>query len=184
MNSPLLGTTAPDLQTTLWFNTDQPVTLAGLRGKVVVIEAFQMLCPGCVSHGLPQAQMIHKVFPKDQVAVVGLHTVFEHHEAMAPVSLKAFIHEYGLTFPIGVDLAGSAAIPQTMEAYGMRGTPSLVLINGDGIVRAHHFGRLPDIQVAYEISRLVSSGADSALVTNPAEPAARCNDNGCPADTS
>ena len=46
---------APDLQVAEWINNDGPVTLLGLRGKVVVLEAFQMLCPGCVAHGLPQA---------------------------------------------------------------------------------------------------------------------------------
>ncbi|MDD9994885.1 MAG: TlpA family protein disulfide reductase, partial [Dehalococcoidia bacterium] len=44
------------MATTRWFNTDRNVTLAGLLGEVVVIEAFQMLCPMCVSHGLPQAK--------------------------------------------------------------------------------------------------------------------------------
>jgi hypothetical protein len=42
---------APELDVVRWFNADEPVTLAGLRGQVIVIEAFQMLCPGCVSHG-------------------------------------------------------------------------------------------------------------------------------------
>ena len=37
-----------------------------------MIEAFQMLCPGCVSHGLPQAQRIQHAFG-DAVAVLGLH---------------------------------------------------------------------------------------------------------------
>lgn len=36
----------PDLQVAKWINNDGPVTLLGLRGKVVVLEAFQMLCPG------------------------------------------------------------------------------------------------------------------------------------------
>ena len=44
---------APELAITRWFNAANNLTLAGLRGEVVVIEAFQMLCPGCVSHGLP-----------------------------------------------------------------------------------------------------------------------------------
>ena len=46
---------APELQTTDWLNTDNPITLEALRGKIVLIEAFQMLCPGCVSRALPQA---------------------------------------------------------------------------------------------------------------------------------
>ena len=40
---------APELLVERWFNTDQPLTLAGLRGRVVVIAAFQVLCPNSVS---------------------------------------------------------------------------------------------------------------------------------------
>ena len=47
---------APPLEAARWFNTVEPLTLDLLRGRIVVIEAFQMLCPGCVSHGLPQAR--------------------------------------------------------------------------------------------------------------------------------
>ena len=78
---------APDWGVDTWFNTPGPLALGDLRGKVVVLEAFQMLCPGCVAHGLPQAGRVHELFPPDAVAVVGLHTVFEHHAAMTPVSL-------------------------------------------------------------------------------------------------
>ncbi len=95
-----------------WFNTDQPITLPDLSGKVVVLHTFQMLCRGCVLHGTPQAQKVSKLFPGDRVAVIGLHTVFEHHDAMSPVSLKAFIHENRLDFPIGVDEAAEH-VPDT-----------------------------------------------------------------------
>ena len=37
---------APELQTSGWLNTPQALTLAALRGKVIVLHAFQMLCPG------------------------------------------------------------------------------------------------------------------------------------------
>ena len=43
---------APELAVSQWFNADTEVTLEALRGEVVVVEAFQMLCPGCVSHGV------------------------------------------------------------------------------------------------------------------------------------
>jgi hypothetical protein len=49
---------APELQVSHWLNADSPITLARLRGRVVVVHAFQMLCPSCVSHGLPQATKI------------------------------------------------------------------------------------------------------------------------------
>lgn len=174
---------APELVISEWFNSTGPITLASLRGKVVVIEAFQMLCPGCVSHGLPQAQQIHDVFPREQVTVLGLHSVFEHHQAMTPVSLKAFIHEYGLQFPIGVDQPGANTIPQTMEAYSLRGTPSLIVIDQQGRLRANHFGHVGDMQVAKQIAELVYSGSVStADHTEPPDVDTSCDPTGCTAN--
>ena len=40
---------APEWETTDWLNTEEPLCLAALRGRVVMVHAFQMLCPGCVS---------------------------------------------------------------------------------------------------------------------------------------
>lgn len=140
-----------------WFNQDAPLSLAALRGKVVVLHAFQMLCPGCVSHGIPQAQRIHDTFDEDEVAVVGLHTVFEHHAAMQPVSLAAFLHEYRVRFPVGVDAPGEGdPIPRTMHAYGMRGTPTLILIDRQGSLRQHAFGQASDLAVGAAIAQLLA----------------------------
>ena len=147
---------APEWSVSQWFNTEGSPTLAGLRGRVVMIEAFQMLCPGCVSHGLPLALAVHRLFPQEEVAVIGLHTVFEHHAAMTPVSLKAFIHEYRLTFPVGFDEPGKGDLPVTMARYGMRGTPSLILIDRLGNLRAHHFGQVPELRLGAEIATLLA----------------------------
>ncbi len=174
--------TASELITSQWFNTDTPISLADLRGKVVVIEAFQMLCPGCVSHGLPQAQQIHDLFPRDKVVVLGLHTVFEHHAAMTPVSLEAFIHEYRLSFPIGVDQAGVNTLPKTMEAYALRGTPSLIIIDQIGRLRVQHFGQVTDMQVAYQIAELVHNGDPYSSDKDQMAEDIVCDENGCLTD--
>jgi AhpC/TSA family len=155
MERPDIPPPAPEWSVSQWFNTDVPLTLASLRGRVVVIEAFQMLCPGCVSHGLPLAQAVHRLFPPEQVAVIGLHTVFEHHAAMTPVSLAAFLHEYAISFPVGVDEPGAGALPVTMERYRMRGTPSLILIDRIGRLRAHHFGQVAELRLGAEIATLM-----------------------------
>ena len=65
------GQRAPAWATREWFNTDHALQPADLRGKVVVLHAFQMLCPACVGHGLPQAQRIHAAFAPQDVAVIG-----------------------------------------------------------------------------------------------------------------
>jgi len=168
----------PDWSVDQWLNTPQPISLLDLRGKVVVIEAFQMLCPGCVSHGLPLAQQVFDHFPRDDVAVIGLHTVFEHHTAMTPVSLEAFLHEYRITFPVGVDTPGAATLPVTMERYGLRGTPSLLLVDRNGALAAHYFGQIGSLRLGAEIATLVLGERGSkpeSLMTH----VARCDDDGC-----
>ena len=147
--------TAPELAVTRWFNTGAGPALADLWGEVVVIEAFQMLCPGCVSHGLPQAKRIQHVFSGD-VTVLGLHCVFEHHAAMTPVSLEAFLYEYRITFPVAVDAHDAGvAMPITMGRYQLRGTPSLVAIDRAGRIRLSAFGQADDLAVGATLARLI-----------------------------
>jgi peroxiredoxin len=156
-----LGQPAPPWTTREWFGIDSAVQLTDLRGKVVVLHAFQMLCPACVHHGLPQAQRIHATFAAQDVAVIGLHTVFEHHTAMTPVSLQAFVHEYRIRFPVGVDAPSIDAhnpIPVTMQAYGMQGTPSLMLIDRKGRLRQHTFGAVEDLALGAAIATLIAEG--------------------------
>lgn len=146
---------APQIIAAEWLNSPRPLSMQDFLGKVLVIEAFQMLCPGCVSHGIPQAQTIRRLFPEAEVAVIGLHSVFEHHAAMTPVSLKAFLHEYRITFPVAVDAPGEGPLPRTMEAFRLQGTPSLLLFDRQGNLRAHHFGQVHDMVIGAEIATLL-----------------------------
>lgn len=172
---------APPWQVDRWFNTSEAISLESLRGKVIVLEAFQMLCPGCVSHGLPQAARVHATFPDDQVAVIGLHTVFEHHDAMTPVSLQAFLHEYRIGFPVGVDRPGThGPIPQTMQSYAMRGTPTLTLIDAQGRIRYQHFGQVSDLVLGAQIASLVHEA--QALVSAESEDRSAAAATPCTAD--
>ena len=145
--------------TTTWLNTPEPLRLDRLRGRVVLVYAFQMLCPGCVAHGLPQAQRVAELFKNAPLTVVGLHTVFEHHEAMRPASLAAFLHEWRIRFPVGVDAPSEDAhdpVPQTMRAYALQGTPSLLLIDRLGHLRRHGFGAEDDLSIGAAVATLLS----------------------------
>ena len=154
------GSLAPPLTVSQWFNTANPLSLEALRGRVVLLHAFQMLCPGCTAHGTPQAERAHRMFGAMGLQVIGLHTVFEHHAAMTPISLAAYIHEYKLTFPIGVDQPGvGSPLPLTMQRYAMRGTPTAILIGRDGVIRHHGFGQEDDLAMGARIAMaLAESG--------------------------
>lgn len=166
---------AEEWQVSEWLNADGPITLASLQGRVVVMLAFQMLCPGCVAHALPLATRIHRLFPQQQVAMLGLHTVFEHHEAMSPVSLRAFMHEYRIPFPVGIDRPGRRdgipenAIPDTMRTYAMRGTPTWLLYDTAGRLRQHFFGDVDALRLGAEIMRLSVESTESHASHTAAE---------------
>ncbi|MBL0935461.1 MAG: redoxin domain-containing protein [Rhizobiaceae bacterium] len=173
---------APAIQAARWLNAAEPLSLDRLRGRVVMIEAFQMLCPGCVSHGLPQAQRVRETFREEDVAVIGLHSVFEHHDAQTPVPLAAFLHEYRIGFPVAVDEPDEdRGLPRTMAAYGLQGTPTLVLIDRQGRRRAQHFGHVPDLRLGAEIMALIAEREDRTVSAEPAADACApaCDDAGC-----
>lgn len=148
---------APEWQTTHWLNVAHPLDLAALRGRVVLLHAFQMLCPGCVAHALPQAKRVAALFADAPLTVVGLHTVFEHHAVMGPQALQVFVHEYRIGYPVAVDLPGPSGepLPCTMRAYQMQGTPTLVLIDALGRLRRQSFGAVDDLLLGAEIGRLL-----------------------------
>lgn len=153
---------APEWITQEWFNTEHSLTLAALRGRVILAGAFQMLCPGCVSALIPQLRQAHGLFKNAGVTVLGLHTVFEHHAAMEAVSLKAFLHENRISFPVAIDQPQmpKTPIPKTMERYAMEGTPTLLLIDRAGQLRRQSFGHIPDMQLGAEIMALLKQETD------------------------
>ena len=178
---------APAWSIDQWFNTPTPLSLQSLRGKVIVLEAFQMLCPGCVSHGLPQMQRVQETFSPLQLAVIGLHSVFEHHQAMTPTALAAFLHEYRITYPVGVDRPGEGrSIPQTMQAYDMQGTPTTILIDAQGQLRYQHLGQISDMLLSAQITTLIlQAHADAGPEDREASAskAAACDGDACPVPT-
>jgi thiol-disulfide isomerase/thioredoxin len=180
---------APELQTSSWLNTPHPLTLASLRGKVVVLHTFQIFCPGCVQMGIPQAQRIHQEFDPNRVAVIGLHTVFEHHEVMGREALEVFAYEYRLRFPIGIDKydgddGAATGVPMTMRAYQMQGTPTLILIDKTGHIRLHKFGHVSDLTVGFSIGALLAEEFDESVVTESSAHGGEnlaCDTDGCKA---
>ena len=136
----------PEWDVAQWFNTQQPISLADLRGQVVLI------------HAIPLARQVHEQFADQGVAMIGLHTVFEHHDAMQPHALAAFIHEYGLRFPVGVDApsADGQPVPRTMARWGLQGTPTTLVVDRQGRLRLRKFGHVPDLQLGAILGRLLA----------------------------
>ena len=144
----------PEIIAAQWFNAPEPLSLKKLKGKVVVLVAFQMLCPGSLRHSLPQAGRIARAFSNDEVAVVGLHMVFENHADMAPTLLEPFLKQEHIEIPVAVDKVNGSGLPETMEAYGMQGTPTLLVFDRQGRLRRHYLGAVDDVRLGAEIMAL------------------------------
>src|SRR5919198_6077819 len=175
-------------------------------GNVVLVEVFQVNCPGCFTYGIPQAIDMYMKYRESGLNVLGLATAFEDFDNNTLENLKLLLEtgqvigepsrvlsEYGLLrpgnklsykipFPVGMDKLFTfgplthdkfndfieANIPdfrsysekdresvynqvqqylkqkqfsaKTFEEYGLRGTPSAILIDKNGVLRQTAFG--------------------------------------------
>ena len=143
LTDPLIGKKAPSLETESWFNSS-PLNLENLKGNVVIIEFFQLWCPGCNNFSIPlMTKWRDKSFSsEDDIKFISIHTVFEGHEYQTNERLESFIKEKGITHPVAVDkhIEGRHT-PVTMTKYRTRGTPCIAIIDKEGIVRFKYFGR-------------------------------------------
>ena len=111
-------------------------------------------------HSMPQAIRLwqhYRASPMaNDVVILGLHSVFEHHAVMNPQALAVYLYEFKIPFAVGVDRPGqSSPLPVTMQAYGMRGTPTTLFIDRQGRLRAQHFGIEPDSDMVQRIDQLL-----------------------------
>jgi len=130
-----------------WLN-GPPLRVAGLRGKVVIVDFFQLWCPGCNRFSIPLLKHWEKVFADEiavgKLAVVSIHTVFEGHDDQNPTKLRAFLKRKDIHHSVGIDRHKDGAfLPETMRIYGTRGTPEMAFIDKKGMVRFQKFGGFP-----------------------------------------
>jgi len=169
-----------DLVASEWLGDGAPAAPADLLGRVTVVEVFQLLCPGCVAHGIPQAKRIRAAFTAEEVTVLGLHSVFEHHAAMGPEVLRAFLAEYAVPFPVAIDAPSEDGDPRpvTMRRFAMRGTPTLLLFDAEGRLAEQVFGAADDVVLGARIARLVEGSRRSVTAQAPSRED-RCDETGC-----
>lgn len=67
---------APNLKISEWVQGG-PTNLDAHRGKVVLVEVFQVNCPGCFLYGLPEAIEVYTKYRHDNLVAIGLSTAFE-----------------------------------------------------------------------------------------------------------
>ena len=113
-----------------WLNTPggQPLTLASVKGKVVIVDFWAYSCINC-QRELPHVEAWAKNYAADGLEVVGVHTpeyAFEH----VPSNVAAGARRLGLTFPIALDNSYD-----TWNAYDNQSWPAAYIIDAQGQIR-------------------------------------------------
>ena len=143
-----------------WFNVAEPVTLASLRGRIVILDFWTEGCINCI-HIIPILREVEKQFP-DRVAVIGVHSPKFAEEKSAD-SVQDAILRYELRHPIVHDPKMSI-----WNAYGVQAWPTLFVIGPDGKVIAQLAGEPDPKKFPKGIASLVAN-ADKAGSLKPAE---------------
>jgi peroxiredoxin len=201
-----IGSKAPNLQLSKWVQ-GTPTNIDKLRGNVVVIEVFQVNCPGCFLYGIPQAISLYEKFKNKNVKVLGVATAFEDYDKNTIQNLELLLSEnqvigetfkalkqhgklvdenklfYKIPFPVAFDkvikmpvevsdkmifdfieiyfsdfstfsdndktdlidkvrnyLQNKEFSALTFETFRLRGTPSSIVVDTEGILRYSFFG--------------------------------------------
>jgi cytochrome c biogenesis protein CcdA/thiol-disulfide isomerase/thioredoxin len=115
-----------------WFNS-KPLTLASLRGKVVLIDFWTYSCINCL-RTLPYVKRWAATYRRAGLVVVGVHTpefAFEH----VPANVERAVRSLGVDYPVALDNGY-----ETWSAWGNQYWPAKYLVDRQGHVRYAHFG--------------------------------------------
>ncbi|MBS1884142.1 MAG: cytochrome c biogenesis protein DipZ [Actinobacteria bacterium] len=130
-----IGTAPEFTDTEDWFNTpgDRPLTMKGLRGKVVLIDFWTYSCINCI-RTLPYLNAWYKRYAKDGLVIVGVHTPEFPFEKEAS-NVEEAIKTDGIEYPVVQDNEMG-----TWDAYENLYWPAEYFVDAKGQVRFAHFG--------------------------------------------
>jgi len=203
----VIGQKSPLLSVAQWVQ-GEATNFDQLYGRVVLVEVFQVNCPGCFLYSLPQAVDLYRRYAAEGLAVLGVATAFEDYDKNTLDNLKLLLNTgrvigethrllsqykrltdgkltYHIPFPVAmdrlvehvqevtqqaVDQFIAAHFPQfdrqntgirqriqfylqsrrytaeTFDRFHLQGTPSHIVIDKKGCLRACEFGAFPELE--------------------------------------
>ena len=109
-----------------WLNTDNPLSLAALRGKVVLLDFWTYGCINCI-HIIPDLKKLEAKYPNELV-VIGVHSAKFDNEKETE-NIRRIIMRYEIEHPVYND-----ADFKVWNSYGIRAWPTQVLIDPAGYI--------------------------------------------------
>ncbi|MEA2425927.1 MAG: hypothetical protein QOH13_2337 [Thermoleophilaceae bacterium] len=147
-----------------WFNTpgNKPLSLANLRGKVVLVDFWTYTCINCI-RTLPYLKALDQRYRKDGLVIVGVHTPEFPFERDAG-NVSDAIKQNNIRYPVAQDNDYA-----TWDAYGNQYWPAEYFIDAKGRVRFTHFGEGGYAEKERVVRSLLKEAghADAGAMTHP-----------------
>lgn len=115
-----------------WINSP-PLTLAGLRGKVVVLDFWTYSCINCL-RTLPYLKAWNEAYRQDGLVLLGIHSP-EFSFERVPENVRRAVRELGLRYPVALDNEFA-----TWKAFANQYWPAKYFLDRRGHLRFIHFG--------------------------------------------
>ena len=126
---PLVGKSAPSFNLAQLDGTR--LSLASLKGKVVLLNFWDFGCPSC-NQEVEHLERLHRKYTRQGLRVVGIAEL-----APEPKRVKLFLREHRTTYPVLLDSEQNLA-----RKYSVTAHPATIILDRKGIVRYVHTGFL------------------------------------------
>lgn len=134
-----------------WFNSP-PLSMPGLRGRVVLVDFWTYGCVNCVNT-LPHVTELYAKYRDRGFVVIGIHTPEFPFERSAG-NVQAALKRHGITYPVAQDNAS-----QTWNAYGNQYWPAQYIVDQSGRIVFQHNGEGQYDEMDRTIGRLLNTSS-------------------------
>ena len=131
-----------------WLNTEKPLSLAALKGKIVLLDFWTYGCINCI-HIIPKIKELEAKYG-NQLVVIGVHSAKFDNEKDTE-NIRKIIVRYGVEHPVIND-----ANFKIWDAYAIRAWPGLVLIDPDGYIVGRWFGEGQFLTIESQIVQAIA----------------------------
>ena len=131
-----------------WINSE-PLTLADLRGKVVLIDFWTYTCINCI-RTFPHLKEWHAKYADKGLVVVGVHSPEFLFETVRS-NVEQAVSDFGIEYPVAQD-----NLLNTWQVFGNRSWPGKFLVDKNGVIRYQHFGEGQYAEIERQIRELLS----------------------------
>jgi thiol-disulfide isomerase/thioredoxin len=149
---------APDFQASTWFNSP-PLTLAQLRGKVILVDFWEYTCINCI-RTFPYLRRWNELYGPAGLVTIGVHTP-EFAFAKNPANVANAVKRFGFSFPVVLDNDETI-----WNAFHNAAWPADYLIDKDGRIAYMHLGEGDYGETELAIQKLLKEARPSLNFAN------------------